>query len=66
MTTIKVFDANGRRIALGKRASYEAKTRSGTGVVFAIESKATGTWVTVNDADNRRYVTVRPSQVVMR
>lgn len=61
----QVLDLNGKRIALGKSASYTSKANTGGGKVHAIDTKATGTWVCINDASNRRYVTVRPSQVEM-
>jgi hypothetical protein len=52
-----------KQVKIGKPVNYEAKNSSGTGKVFAIDQKTTGQWVCVNDAEQRRYVTVRPSQL---
>ena len=52
-----------KTIKRGKRVRDESKSKAGTGKVFAIDTKLTGDWVCVNDEANRRYVTVRPSQV---
>lgn len=52
-----------KHIKRGKTVQYTSKAKSGTGKVFAVETKATGDWVCINDEANRRYVTVRPSQV---
>lgn len=51
------------KIKVGQKVKYRSRAHTGTGKVDKVETKATGTWVTVNDTNRNAYVTVRPSQV---
>ena len=51
------------KIKIGKRVTYRSRVNAGTATVVAVNTKATGTWVTVHDKARKVDVTVRPSQL---
>lgn len=55
------------KIKVGKIYPYTSRTTPASagalGKVIAVETKATGAWVTLHDKERAKQLTVRPSQV---
>ena len=51
------------KIKIGQTRRYKSRAHEGKGKVTNIETKTTGSWVTLSDTNRGKFVTVRPSQV---
>lgn len=56
-------DMDVKKLKIGKRVSYTARSHEGRGIVTDVSTKLTGTWVVINNPSLNKYVSVRPSQV---